>query len=96
MAGKHGGRGFLAGQTALSAACVVPMWLWDSTQNQLRWFLHGRVGAQVFGKSPTRCLNRCKNRQRVVPCSEDWETENRIQISYASRANRNLKDRLVL
>ena len=46
----------------------------------LRWFLHGRVGAQVFGKSPARCLNRCGNRQLVVPWFGDWETENRIQI----------------
>ena len=31
-----------------------------------------------------------------MPCSGDWETESKIQISYANRANRNLKDRLVL
>ena len=41
-------------------------------------------------------LNRCRNCQLVVPCSGDWETENKIQTSYANRANRNLKDRLVL
>ena len=41
-------------------------------------------------------LNRCRNCQLVVPCSGDWETDNKIQISYANRANRNLKDRLVL
>ena len=31
-----------------------------------------------------------------MPWSGDWVTENRIQISYASRGNKDLKNRLVL
>ena len=37
---EHSGRGFLAGQTALSAACAVPMCLWDSTQNWIDRLVH--------------------------------------------------------
>ena len=37
---EHGGCGFLAGQTALSAACAVPMCLWDGTQNWIDRLVH--------------------------------------------------------
>ena len=64
----------------------------------LRWFLHGRVCAQVFGKSPARCLNRWRSRQLVYLGMEiaRRRTGSRSNISYAGPANRNLKDRLAL
>ena len=37
---EHGGRGFRAGQTALSAACAVPMCSWDSTQSWIVRLVH--------------------------------------------------------
>ena len=62
-----------------------------------RWFLHGRVGAQVFEKSPARCLNRCGIASLSCFGIEIGKrrTGSRSKISCAGRA-KNLEDRLVL